>query len=627
MKSFDYEQYRVVGLVEDKLGDNATIDVIGYCDDNFSVFNLLTESEVLDFFPTRGKIFAYKFSLYHEKLKGRIVCIRVRPSTSDRAEKYVWDWNGDVIEYGKQICTLKGTFNHDGQHNYEILKDNFFLNVYEEKLVYGNDRIYQISPNNGERIIKYWDASSLNIIKFDGITYFIGFSLPKHYDGLIDVTNDEQLANWYLSKVVKKNWANITQSKSFRQSENFLMELLSSLKELDESILQSRLNRLTTLNAKLSLTFDTLKEMAETPWFGNVVIKSLEEERGRILEELKEENDAELSRIKEKFELDLLLQEVEQKKEVEELRVKVENELKELSAQERIIEEKLQEKNLEIELLDETVKEKKQIIATLEEAIAKINERKVSIIQDFSVIREVLNVTDRSENQIVKETTKRFSLEEITYSDNPNIRFQAYVKSLENILKLNSGQKDISPTAMGKMLAKYNVLLCPSVSLAQVFIFASHKCKYLTEYVSAKWGSFEDLWENGLGYVVSQSMEEPDTMHFLLLQNINISYLPNFMQPLVDMQKGIITKFPASDISFPRNLRILCTIAEDELIKMPSFVLRHFGCIDKSFHFETSGVMQFADDAHLGYLTPEELSRERELDTKIENMFEQYMDE
>ena len=39
MNTFDYEQYRVVGLVEDKLGDNATINVIGYCDDNLHVFH------------------------------------------------------------------------------------------------------------------------------------------------------------------------------------------------------------------------------------------------------------------------------------------------------------------------------------------------------------------------------------------------------------------------------------------------------------------------------------------------------------------------------------------------------------------------------------------------------------
>lgn len=621
MELFDYEQYQVIGLVENKFGDNATIDVIGYCDDNYYTFNQLDYSKALELFPTRGKIFAYKFSPRYEKLKGGIVCLRVQPSNNDKSENYVWDWNGDVIEYGKKIFTLKGIFSNDGQHNYDILKNNNLLDINEEELIYCEDRIYQINPNCSECVIKYWEVSSLNIVTFDGIKYFIGNSLPKH-DGVIDITNDEQLVNWYLSKVIKKNWANILQNKSFRNSESLLIEQLSSMKSLDVSTLQCRLNRLKVIHSNLSLTFDNLKEIAEAPWFGNIVMKSIAEERIRLLEQMKKENDSELTKIKNNHELELTRLKKEQDEEINSLQQKFKSILHELSEQKNSIENKIQEKNLEIELLDETEKEKKQVIAALEDSIENLNDRKASIIRDFSIIHEVLTVAGRPQNQ----ATKKFSLEEINFSEKPISRFQAYVKSLENILKANNAQ-NIMPSVLGKMLAKYYVVLCPSTSIAQTIILASHKCKYLTEYVSAKWNSFEDLWRNGLEYIVSKSIEETDTLHFLLLENINISYLPNYLQPLVDLQKGVLTKFPASDIQFPKNLRILCTIAEEELIEMPASVLKHFGCIDKSFHFETLGTMRFADDANLGFLTPDELSREREQDIEIQNMFEQYIDE
>jgi hypothetical protein len=149
----------------------------------------------------------------------------------------------------------------------------------------------------------------------------------------------------------------------------------------------------------------------------------------------------------------------------------------------------------------------------------------------------------------------------------------------------------------------------------------------MTEYVSAKWASFDDLWNNGLAYIVGKSNEEPETIHFLLLQNINLSYLPNYLQPLADLQKGLITKFPATDIPLPKNLRILCTVAEDELITMPASVLKHFGCIDKACQFDISSAMIMADDANLGYLTTEELIREGRQDFELHNMFEQYIDE
>ena len=83
MKTFDYEQYRVVGLVEDKLGENGYINVIGYCDDNLHIFHPLTTSEALSLFPSRGKIFAYRFNLDYKELKKSIVCLCVQPSNND----------------------------------------------------------------------------------------------------------------------------------------------------------------------------------------------------------------------------------------------------------------------------------------------------------------------------------------------------------------------------------------------------------------------------------------------------------------------------------------------------------------------------------------------------------------
>ena len=646
MKTFDYEQYRVVGLVEDKLGDNTTISVIGYCDDNLHVFHPLNNAEVFELFPTRGKVFAYRFNLRYKHLRGNVVCLCVQPSNKDDREKYVWNWDEEVIEYGQRICTLKGVFSEDGQHNYEILTNNGLLDVDSDKLVYSDGRVYQIIPNNSNailypyqskggriyqtipdnsgRVLRYWEVSSLEMVAVDGNKYFVGISLPKH-DGLLDITNDEQLANWYLSKVVKKNWSGIVQAQSFRNSESFLRELLSSQKDLDAATIGNRLKRLLSIDTSLSLMFDSLKEIAETPWFSGVVKRSIEKEKEHIIEQLRKDNTVEILRIKEEHNQELMQLEKEQNAKIEKLQQEIVEKKKSFEEQEHYLDAQFQEKNFEIELLNETVKEKQQVIATLEESIAKMNDRKALIIQDFSIIHEVLSASIPQSNTAV-QSPRQFTQEEIYYSENPITRFQAYVKSLENILKANEAPK-CSPQALARLLAKYIVVLCPSLAIAHALILASHNCRYITEYVSAKWGSFGDLWNNGLAYIVEKSNEKPETIHFLLLQNINLSYLPNFLQPLVDLQKGLITKFPATDMSLPKNLRILCTVAEDELIKMPATVLRYFGCIDKACQFEISSTMKMADDANLGYLTAEELLREGQQDFEVHNMFEQYIDE
>ena len=625
MNTFDYELYRVVGLVEDKLGDNGFINVIGYCDDNLQVFHPLTSSEAQNLFPSRGKIFAYRFNLDYKDLKRSIVCLCVQPSNNDGKDSFVWDWDAEVIEYGQRIHTLKGVFTEDSQHNYDILANNGLLDVNSDKLIYSGNRVYQIIPNNIDRVLKYWEASSLDIVTVDGYKYFVGISLPKH-DGLLDITNDEQLANWYLSKVVKKNWAGIVQSQSFRNSDSFLRELLSSQKDLDAATIENRLKRLLSIDTSLSLMFESLKEIAQTPWFSEVINRSIAQEKERLIEQLKNDNFEEIQKIKEEHDVELMQLKEEQKARTEKLRQKIDEKRKDFEDQERSLDTRLQEKNFEIELLDETAKEKQQAIATLDESIAKMNERKASIIQDFSIIQEVLSASVPKVNVATETSSKQFALEEINFSENPITRFQGYVKSLENILKANEVPNS-SPLALARLLAKYLVVLCPSQTIAQSLIMASHKCRYMTEYVSAKWASFDDLWNNGLAYIVEKSKEEPDAIHFLLLQNINLSYLPNFLQPLADLQKGLITKFPATDIALPKNLRILCTVTDDELIKMPATVLKYFGCIDKACQFDTSSAMIMADDANLGYLTAEELIRERQQEFEVHNMFEQYIDE
>ena len=624
MNTFDYEQYSVVGLVEDKLGDNATINVIGYCDDKH-VFHPLNNAEALESFPTRGKVFAYRFNINNSHFKGCIVRLRVQPSNKDDREKFVWDWDDKVIEYGQRIFTLKGEFTEDSQHNYDILTNNGLHDVNSNKLVYSSGRVYQIIPDNNDRVLKYWEAASLDMVTGDGYKYFVGRSIPKH-DGLLDITNDEQLANWYLSKVVKKNWTGIVRAQSFRNSEYFLRELLSSLKNLDSAIIENRLKRLLSIDTSISLMFDSLKDIAETPWFSEVVNRSISQEKEHLIEQLKNDNLQDIQKIKEDHDLELMQLEEEQKAKIEKLHQEIDEKRKDLEAQERSLDAKLQEKTFEIELLDETVKEKQQAITTLEESIAKMNDRKASIIQDFSIIQEVLSTSVPQDNVAGIVSSKQFTLEEINYSANPITRFQAYVKSLEDVLKVNDAPK-CSPQALARLLAKYLVVLCPSQTIAQSLIMASHKCRYMTEYVSAKWASFDDLWNNGLAYIVGKSNEEPETIHFLLLQNINLSYLPNYLQPLADLQKGLITKFPATDIPLPKNLRILCTVAEDELITMPASVLKHFGCIDKDCQFDISSAMIMADDANLGYLTTEELIREGRQDFELHNMFEQYIDE
>ena len=57
-------------------------------------------------------------------------------------------------------------------------------------------------------------------------------------------------------------------------------------------------------------------------------------------------------------------------------------------------------------------------------------------------------------------------------------------------------------------------------------------------------------------------------------------YTKMFMQPLVDIQMGISSTFPQG-LSFPNNLRILCTLADGDVLPMSNKCLSYIGCIEK----------------------------------------------
>lgn len=619
MSNFDFEIHRVVGLVDDKLGSHATIDVVGYCDSNFN-FVPLSNSEAVITFPSRGKVFAPRFNESFKDLKGSIVCIGVKPKNNEGTDDFLWERKAETLQFGHRLIEIRGLFNNDGEHNFAILKKNDLLQLDNDEYVYSNGRVYQIKANENEGILHFWEETSIDLVFINDSIYIVGYSFPNT-DGVIDITNNEQLANWYVSRVIKKNWSTFVEGKSFRHAETLIRELLGSLKDLDNSIVENRIKRLTKINTNLSLSFESIAEIAETPWFGEVVQNSISKERQNILEMIRNENSVEIQTIKDEHSLKLQQLKEQHKKEIDELNEQVEQTLHELSEKEQQANERIQEKHIELELLDEETKSKQREISVLEQTIDKLNIRKTSIVEDFSIIREVLGGAVVS-RQSIPSTEKEFAVEQVNLCDKPMKRLAAFGKALENLLKVNK-LSSYSPASITKLLAKYRVVLCPQISIAQIIILASQKCNYVTEYVSAKWSSFEDLWENGLGFIVTHASQNAEVMHYLILHNINITYLPNYMQPLVDIQCEVISKFPLTNVTFPDNLRILCTISDDELIPLSTSVLRHVGCIDKSAKTIVPQVIELTDNYSLGYLHPKDLTIETSDD--VENYFQSYV--
>lgn len=359
----------------------------------------------------------------------------------------------------------------------------------------------------------------------------------------------------------------------------------------------------------------------------NTYDKSIARYKKEYLKDILTNNEEELSRINEEHQRQI----ENTQKELESIllaeKESHDQKVKELKLEENNIIEGIDNKKLDLEILEESIESKTNELSELKEKLASMEARKSSIVEDFAVIRDVLSLGGFSKTNNQESVSSTFAMEYIDNVESESIMFQAYKKSLENNFKINNIPHETSST-IGDLLAAYNILLVPDVAIAKSIVAAAQKCFFMTEYVSANWKSFDDMWNEGFGFVVEHCMDNKDIMHFLILQNINLTYLPNYLQPLIDLQNGSIEKLPKYGVSFPENLRVICTITEDEVIPLNEKCLKYIGCVDpKGFDKEYYGKFTPAVDSKCGFLSASLLIDARSKSKNVPNFYKDYLDE
>lgn len=625
MTEFDFNEYKVVGYVDFFAGNpNAKIEVVGYTDwrNNFTP---LKESESLKLFPPYGKVFAHNFAERYYETKGTLVCISVIPNEKIGEGYYAFIWNksGGVYEFGARVKKLKGSFTANGQYNYSLLKESNLLDVDHDTFVSSGGAIYLIKADSQDRLISYWKEGSLDTLTVNG-RLFVTDTAKGGEDGKIDITTDEQLQEWFMKNVLKKNWNQIFEEKTFRNVEPLLREAFASSKGLDGLVISSRIKRLTHITRALTISFEELNELKTLPWLKDSIEQSISVHRKAYLEEVEKEKAKELQEIRERYDMEILLAKEHAEEEEQRLKKLIgdidETYQSKLAEQERL----LQEKKVEAELLEESIASRRKDFATFEESINRLEERKERIIEDFSVVKEVLGVGSHSSAPILQ--AENVTIEDLDIASDAIPVYQAFIKSLENALKTNRLTSSMA-TDIGNQIALYKIMLVPDVAIAKVIAIASMKCRYALEYVSATWKSFADLWQNGLGQMVEECYRNEDIMHFLFLQNINLTYLPNYMMPLIDIQRDIVSMFPGVNKKFPANLRIICTLANDDVMPLAENCIKHMGCIDRSIEKDFYGRIEIPENTNIGYLTPKVLEEAGKSLKNIPNYYKSYLED
>ncbi|MCM1302128.1 MAG: hypothetical protein NC250_08430 [Alistipes senegalensis] len=570
MDTLDYNRYDVVGIVT-KMGatQNAQIIGVGLSDRETGAFIPVQSVDRNKIFPTRGCVFAFEFLKYHPLWENECVCLCVKPNNNPNivnGEDYVWDWKDETYIYADKVRKLNVHIGEDGGENYDNLLKEGLLPCEKTTYFICAGTIYRLDP--GVRLLPFWELSDVtsSLIAYNGNTYVVDdITIPEA--GKIDLTSDNQLTEWYKKNILRKEWNTIYEAKDFKAVDALVTTELQKLGN-PTNIYQSRFARIRRLSANISLTFEELENLASTPWFADTILNTMNIFAEQYIEKVKNEHRDEISLLESKHKQILTELDTKLSQDKETLQHQIDAKQKEL----KTIDENIQEKERELNALNNVIEDENKVIKELDS-------RKKSIVADFSVIKEVLSTGTPAVAQNAKPNHHS-----VTDFDMKNERefstSSPYKKNIDSLLMKYKARK-VPVDEIVTQIATHNVVLFPDDETLLATMQATRRYRYVVSYVGVDWKSFNNLWDSGLSAIIDEAINNPNIIHFFVLRNINMSFVPCYLQPILDMARGLAKYFPGTTIEFPENMKILCTRSKDTIIPVTESSLEGIGCITK----------------------------------------------
>lgn len=551
MSNFDFNRHTVVGeLTINSNSGHGYVKVYGYMD-GYKYISISTEESNRIFTP-KGEVFAYNIVRDYSSLDRKLIALSVKPNDKDgdNRDDYVCDYyNGSVRSIGYQITTLPkvGVI---GEYNYMQLQEHHLLGKDEPVFFQVKDKLYCIKDDK-QRLIPYCTITdSMPIVRGKYDTYYLGGSLPME-QGVIDITNDQQLVAWFVKKIAKVCWHDI-QSGNGKLAQDEAKKALEAT-SLDPNIVLHRLHRLEMLTESFVLTRDEVQSLIDAPWLQPTISKALLKFKEDFVNLILSENADEINGIRKEHKLEIQRETAQHDSAIAHLKESMERALQEHDQALTQYEDEIEIKKSELSKLVEDISDKESIIGRLTEQLNSINERKDAVVADFEVIRQVINLSSSANNQ---HSSIRIDtpITDVRLSDIRLPLYRGFNKNMEICLKA-FGCTTNNISKLSELFIGYGCILLPNIESLMSVIYATGRCRYITSYVSVSWKSFSDLWENGLVQIIDSCKRNPQDIHYLVLRNINLSYTPNYLQPLLDAQMGFINTLPNSAEIYPANLK------------------------------------------------------------------------
>lgn len=550
--TLNLEGKKTIGLIEKEITDknnedvlSAKIKVCGLISNDNSILKP-TFDELKLLFPPSGFVFEYRFFNNYNFELGDIIEFwtdEIRSTRDDWDKIKIRNYNPDIKYFGIESRKISGFKKNDLATNLNTITledktDGSFFGI-ADKYIVGKLRCKneKVEPALHHRI-QIWDLEDDNLISVDGKYRLI--KEPQGESIILDCMDEKQLFEWFrkLLKQIQPDYVDLLdKNRSWRT------ELPNLFSATDKEKLEAdhiRLKRIEEKLELLELSRNDIKTLVDSSENLKVVF---EKNLNNHKDEFKETYANELSQYR---------SEIEQQK-------------KELDTEIKIIQN--QKLTAESSLAELT----KQITDT-ETKLTEIKENKDRIIQDFSIIKEVLQGQNQCYNSI-QENQNSFVVEEII--DKKSNRIET-IEEFDEQLKFYLSKNSINPqfaTKITNVISTQKAILVKDIKIGLSIVEATNNAKYIIQQVEPDWLHFKDFWDNGLGEIWNSAHNTPDKFHFLLLEDINMSALECYCRPLLDILSGVRKRIPYGQKPYPNNLKIIATIApfEEPEIGLPIY--------------------------------------------------------
>ncbi len=534
---FNIYEDKVIGAVGYEIGGKSSrIKVIAILKNNKTPY-MLSEIEAEEFFPPKGFIFEPGFFYNNHYKENDVVSFYIEENKAvenepDKDKYKIRYKDSKISSYGINARKLRGFQIIDYAVDLSKVRtvddesNGDFLGV-TDKYIVGNLRMKDgiIEPAKYTRI-KCWDLNEENILRYNN--HIKLHTYPSGLSKVLDCMSDEKLFEWFRAKLRKidPEYVKLLDNKGKWRTE--IPKLFGNTSEDKYEVDKIRFER---VKKKLELLELSLSDIMMFIDKSETLCSIFENAIDTHKEEFKSEYEDELNKYFEKRE----------------------DEKKELIQ--------------EVVNLRTRIQDKKDNLSKIKNEIKRLEENKERIIEDFSIIKEVLDLTRGSE-LVTSNKSGSFIMESIEKNSEATI----YSKDeFINELKFQLNKYGLFPNYANKLLevnSLYNAIFVKDIKLALAFVEATGNAKFIIQQVEPNWLHFKDFWNNGLGAIWSSAHKWPEVLHFLLLQDINLSSPECYARPLLDMMNGVRKRIPFAGTTYPKNLKIVGTnisVSEPEI--------------------------------------------------------------